>query len=56
MNRIAKFLFTATAFAPAMFVYGVVWAMDGCFLDSGRYNSPVTNSTRVTNSHRAADR
>ena len=34
MNSIAKFLFTATAFAPAMFVYGAVWAMDGCFMEA----------------------
>ena len=25
------------------------------FLNSGRYNSSITNATRITNSHRAAD-
>ena len=34
MNRLAKFLLAATAFAPAALIYSIVWTMSRCYLQA----------------------
>lgn len=34
MNRFAKFILMATTFAPAAFVYALVWVMSGCYVQA----------------------